>query len=300
MIFYTSRITYHASRISVSNLKDITITTTIAIANQKGGVAKTTTCLSLGACLVELGHSVLLVDLDPQAHLTLSLGWQPEKLNRTVGGALLANITLVAASRESSIAGLDLAPANQELAVTEKLLAGQKGSEFYLRRRLGGLNPELYDYVLLDCPPAFGPLTLNALTAAQLLLLPVACEYYAVQSLYRTLRLARLAQQKTNPCLRWQVLVTMFNRRSRLGRTILAQMQQHLAALLCRTFIEVDVKLKESPVYAQPITRYAPQSRGAQQYRALAQELAPHPPLTLPLRPPLDDPRLGQEALQNR
>lgn len=263
-------------------------------------MAKTTTCLSLGACLVELGYSVLLVDLDPQAHLTLSLGLQPEKLSRTVGEALLANLTLVAASRESSLAGLDLVPANQELAVTEKLLAGHKGSEFYLRRRLAGLNPELYDYVLLDCPPAFGPLTLNALTAAQLLLLPVQCEYYGVQSLYRTLRLARLVQQKTNPGLRCQVLVTMFDQRSRLSRAILAQLQQQLAALLCQTLIAVDTKLKESPAYAQPITRYAPKSRGAQQYRALAQELAPHLALTLPFRPPLEEPQLRQDELQKR
>lgn len=158
-----------------------------------------------------------------------------------------------------------------------------------MQRRLERLEPGLYDYIVLDCPPAFGTLTLNALTAANLLLMPVQCEVYGVQSLYRTMRLAGLVQQKTNPRLSYRALVTMYDRRGRLGRLILAQMQQQLGSMLCQTIIEVDARLKESPAYGQPITRFAPKTRGAQQYRALAQELTlPRPPgheLTLPASP---------------
>jgi chromosome partitioning protein len=220
---------------------------------------------------------VLLIDLDPQAHLTLSVGLNPEKLTRAVGDVLLANASLVSISRESGLLGLDIVPANQELALIDKLLYGRKGYEFHLQRRLELLGSDFYDYVLLDCPPSFGTLTLNALTAANLLLIPSQCETYAVQSLVRTIRLARLVQQKTNPHLSYQVLVTMYDRRSRLCRLIFEQMQQQFNAVLCQTVIEVDAKLKESPAFGQPITVYAPKTRGAQQYRALAKELTyPH------------------------
>lgn len=247
--------------------------TTIAINNQKGGVAKTTTCLSLGACLAEMGHSVLLIDLDPQAHLTMSLGIDPTSLRRTVGDALLATTSLLSVSQESGIFDLDIVPANQEVSLVDKLLYGRKGYEYHLKQRLAALRQGYYDVVLIDCPPSFNTLTLNALTAADLLLIPVQCEYYAAQSLKRIMQLAKLVQRKTNPNLSYQMLVTMFDRRNRICRIIYNQMQQEIRPLLCRTIIEVDTKLRESPVFNQPITLYAPQTRGATQYRALAKEL---------------------------
>jgi chromosome partitioning protein len=140
----------------------MSMSTIIAINNHKGGVAKTTTCLSLGACLAELGHTVLLVDLDPQAHLTVSLGLQSDKLHRTVTDALLANSSLVSVSRESSVFGLDIVPANRELALVDKILYRQKRYEYLLKQRLATMNGNYYDFVLLDCAPAFGALTLNA------------------------------------------------------------------------------------------------------------------------------------------
>lgn len=246
--------------------------TTIAINNQKGGVAKTTTCLSLGACLAEMGYSVLLVDLDPQAHLTLSLGFDPDKFHRTVADALLANSSLLRVSRESDIFDLDIAPANQGLALVEKLLYKQKGFEYQLKRRLELLE-DYYELVLIDCPPSVSALTLNALTAADLLIIPVQCEYYAAQSLQRIIKLARLVQAKTNACLAYRLLVTMYDRRNKICQLILDKMEQNLSHLLFETIIEVDTKLRESPAYGQPITRYAPDTRGAQQYRALAREL---------------------------
>jgi len=250
--------------------------TTIAISNQKGGVAKTTTCLSLGACLAEMGRGVLLIDLDPHANLTLSLGLKPEELRRTAGDALLGNTSLVAVSRESSVSNLDIIPANQELAILEKVLYGQKGYEFRLKNRLDTMGEGLYEIVLIDCPPSFGTLTLNALTAADLLVIPVQCEVYAAHALRQVMGLVRMVREKTNPRLSYRVLVTMYDRRNRISQLILDQMQRELSNALFQTIIEVDARLRESPAFGKPVTQVAPNTRGAQQYRALAKELMNH------------------------
>ena len=239
-------------------------------------MAKTTTCLSLGACLAELGRTVLLIDLDPQAHLSLSIGLKPEKLRRTVGDALLANSSLLSVSRESEVIGLDIVPANQGLALIDKLLYGRNDYEFQLKHRLEGMGDDFYDIVLIDCPPSFGTLTLNALTAANLLIIPVPCEYYAARSLQRIVGLAKMVQQKTNPCLAYRVLVTMYDRRNKISQLIRDQMERDLEQVLFKTMIEVDTKLRESPMFGQPVTRYAPNTRGARQYRRLAKELVNH------------------------
>lgn len=250
--------------------------TVIAVNNQKGGVAKTTTCLSLGATLAEAGKSVLLIDLDPQAHLTISLGLKPDKLHKTIKDALLQKVSIVSVSRESSVFGLDIAPTNSGLAVTDKLLYGQNRYEFHLKDRLAALNPDLYDIILIDCPPYLGALTLNALTAADLLIIPVQCEYYASISLRQIAGLANLVRKRTNPNLTYKVLITMYDRRNKICRVIRDQMEGDLKYSLFDTIIEVDTKLRESPAFGQPITHYAPNTRGAQQYRALAKELINH------------------------
>lgn len=249
---------------------------TIAISNHKGGVAKTTTCLSLGACLVELGNKVLLIDLDPQAHLTRSLRIQPEQLSQTVSDTLVAHTPLASVSLNSAIGGLDIVPANQKLALIEKTLYGGNGYEFHLKHGLEAMNGHSYDFVLLDCPPNFGTLTLNALTAANLLLIPAQCEYYAAHSIRQIIELARLIREKTNAGLSYQIVVTMFDRRNRINRVLLEQMRGELKQILCHTVIEIDTKLKECPAFGQPITLYAPRTRGAEQYRMLAKELIKH------------------------
>jgi chromosome partitioning protein len=245
----------------------------IAISSQKGGVAKTTTCLSLGACLAELGQLVLLIDLDPQTNLTLSMGLSPAKLRHTVSEALLGNASLVSVSREGAAFGLDIVPASSDLAVLGKVLYGRPDAEFYLERGLESMDDDLYDVILIDCPPSFGLLTLNALTAADLLIIPTQCEYYAAHALRRTIELAELVRKKTNPHLVYRVLVTMYDQRNRICQAIFEKMQKGLNGLLFKTMIEVDTKLRESPVFGEPITLYAPQTRGAKQYRALAKEL---------------------------
>ena len=249
------------------------MSTTIAISNQKGGVAKTTTCLSLGACLAEMGQIVLIVDLDPQTNLTLSMGLKPNDLRYTIDDALLGNTSLVSISRESEVFGLDIIPADHSLAVLDKILYGRKNYEFYLKRGLDTMDRDLYDIVLIDCPPSFSTLTLNALTAANLLIIPVQCEYYAVHSLRKTIELANLVRKRTNPRLTYRVLVTMYDQRNKISRLILDQMQEGMNEILFEAVIGIDTKLRESPVFGQPITLYEPDTRGAKQYRDLAEEL---------------------------
>lgn len=252
------------------------MTRIIAISNQKGGVAKTTTCLSLGACLSEMGKIVLLIDLDPQANLTLSVGLKPKEIRRTVGDALLGNTSLIGVSRESPVYGLDIVPANQGLVILDRVLYGRPGYQYRLKNGLDDMDEGFYDYVLIDCPPYLGTLTLNALTAADLLVIPIQAEYYAAHTLLHFVRLVQRVREKTNPRLQYRVLVTMYDRRNKIYRIILDQMQRGLSKALFKTIIEVDTKLRESPVFGQPITLYAPKTRGAQQYRALAKELMEH------------------------
>ena len=252
------------------------MTITIAVNNQKGGVAKTTTCLSLGACLAEMGKMVLLIDMDPQANLTLSFGLEPEKLSRAVDDALLGNASLVSVSRESGVFGLDIVPAHRGLALLNKILYGRQNYELFLKRGLDAMDDSLYDVVLIDSPASLNVLTLNALTAADLLIVPVQCEYYAVHSLRQTMELVKLVRKRTNPRLIYRTLVTMYDRRNRICRIMLDQMRRDMRTVLFETIIEVDTKLKESPVFHQPITVYAPDTRGAQQYREFAKELMNH------------------------
>ncbi len=247
--------------------------TTIAISHQKGGVAKTTTCLSLGGALAEMEQSVLLVDLDPQANLTLSLGLDPRQLRRTVADALVGSDSLVGVSRESGLLGLDIVPANYELTLVDKVLYTRPNYQYRLREALKRVYPGLYDYILLDCPPALSPLTLNALSAADLTIIPVQCDAYAGQSLRQTLRFVDQLREQYNPRLTWRLLVTMYDQRNRISRIILEELRQEYGSLLFETLIQIDTRLRESPRTGQPITTYAPRSRGAQQYRALAQEL---------------------------
>jgi chromosome partitioning protein len=243
----------------------------IAISNQKGGVAKTTTCVSLGAALVEKGHETLLVDLDPQANLTLGLGINPSGLRRSVADILMGNETPVAVSRETAVPGLDIIPANADLRMVDQFLYVRQDHEHLLRQALTRVKQ--YDFVLCDCPPALGSVTLNALTAAELLFIPTQPEYYSAHGLKEVIDLVTKVRETTNPRLSFRVLVTMFDRRNRVHHNLLAQIRGAFGDAVMRTVIEIDTKLRESPIFGQPVTMYAPSSRAAEQYRALAKEL---------------------------
>ncbi len=250
----------------------------IAIAAQKGGVAKTTTAMSLGACLVQNNNgqphrSVLLIDLDPQANLTMAAGIDPRNLRRMIGDALLEQSSLLAVSRESPAANLDIVPASQGLLVLDKALFGRPGFEYRLKQQLTGAVTHQYSHIIFDCPPSFGTLTMNALTAADLLLIPVTCEYFAARSLTQFLELVSLVQRNTNPHLRYRIVITMFDKRNRISNVILDQIRTKFGALVFNTLISIDTKLRESPALGQPITMYAPHSRAAEEYQALATEL---------------------------
>lgn len=250
----------------------------IAIGSQKGGVAKTTTTISLGACLAQSSngqwhHNVLLIDLDPQANLTMAVGIDPRNLRRMIGDALLEQSSLLAVSRESSIANLDVVPASQGLLMLDKALFGRPGFEYRLKHQLVGQVTHQYDYALFDCPPSFGTLTMNALTAADLLVIPVTCEYFAARSLTQFLELVSLVKRNTNANLRYRIVITMFDKRNRISNVILDQIRTKFGSLVFNTVISIDTKLRESPALGQPITVYAPRSRAAEEYQALATEL---------------------------
>jgi chromosome partitioning protein len=246
------------------------MTLIVAIANEKGGVAKTTTALSVGASLVEGGQEVLLVDLDPQANLTLAVGVQPAQARRSVADLLLGNTPPLSISRESAIPGLDIIPASGEMLLVERFLYVRQNYEHLLRQALA--KATMYDYILLDCPPSLGALTINALTAAHLLIIPTQPEFFSAHALREMLDLIRNIRQRTNPMLRYRVLITMMGR-TRLHKTLHDQIRSAFGSAVFETAIDADTKLRECPVVGKPITQYAPESRSAMQYRALAQEL---------------------------
>ena len=249
------------------------MSTTITISSQKGGVAKTTTCYMLGASLAERDQSVLLIDMDPQANLTLSFGIDPDDLHHTVGDALLEQDSLVAVSREGPMPNLDLVPANQGLVILDRVLYGRPAYEHRLKNQLDAMDPGYYDFILVDCPPHFGTLTLNALTAADSLIIPVQCEYYAARAMRPILKLVDLVRRKTNPGLSYRILLTLYDRRLKISQIIRSQIQDKFGQALFETTIDIDTKLRESPTVGLPVNLYAPQTRGARQYRALAEEL---------------------------
>ena len=247
------------------------MTCVITIANEKGGVAKTTTTLSLGAALVQAKKQVLVVDLDPQANLTLALGMKPKQMHRTITDILLGNHDILTISQETVLPGLRLAPSNQDLSMAERYLTVRDGYEYILRGSLS--NTADFDYILLDCPPALGPITHSALVAANLLIIPTQCEFFSANALRDMLNMIRSVRQEANPQLHYRVLMTMVDLRNRMHRSLLEQIKKAFGTAVFKTIIQMDTKLRESPLFSQPITVYAPKSRGALQYSELAKEV---------------------------
>ena len=249
------------------------MTQIIAISNEKGGVAKTTTTLSLGAALVENGNKVLLIDLDPQANLTLALGFEPSQIALSSGDLLLESVPLLSICQKSSIENLDLIPSNSKMDRAEQLLPIHLSYSSRLNDALEEAAPLPYDYVLLDCPPALGAVTRNAMDAATLVIIPTQAEYFSAYALRDMMSLIRTVREESNPNISYRVLITMLDRRNRAHNSIREQLRATFTNGLFETIIEVDTKLRESPILGLPILQYKPSSRGSQQYRVLAQEL---------------------------
>lgn len=245
----------------------------IAVCHQKGGVAKTTTTLALGACFAERGLKTLIVDLDPQASLTTGVGVNPADIKGSAADVLMNLEPLAATVRETGLSNLTLVPSNADMIMAAQLLQSLARYEHKLADSLA--DPALADtqIVLFDCPPSLGPVTITALTASQLVIIPTQCEYFSMQALTSTFELVRAVRSKTNPALKYRLLVTMFDLRGKLHSQALAYIQQHFGAALLNTVIGFDSKLRESQVAGRLITAYAQHSRGAQQYRQLAEEL---------------------------
>jgi chromosome partitioning protein len=248
----------------------------ITVSHQKGGVGKTTTALALGACFVERGIRTLIVDLDPQGNLTSTIGWNPENTPLSIADILTGAAEPGQAVMESTVPGLNIIPSNAAMRDLGRRLFQISSYEFLLRRTLK--DPALQDYaaVLLDCPPSVGPLTVNALTAADLVLVPTQCEYYSIQALTDMFELINAVRVRTNPALAYRLLVTMFDGRGKFHANMLEQLKEYFREGLLSTTIGFDTKLREAQAAGVPITLHAPQSRGARQYRQLAEELAPY------------------------
>ncbi len=244
----------------------------IAMSNEKGGVAKTTSTLSLGAALAEMNHRVLLIDLDPQANLSLALGLETGEAELTSANILVEGAAVRTAIRKTDVPNLELVPSNSRIESAEQFLPMRSQYFSILRGALETTNLP-YDFILLDCPPALGAITLNALSAANLLIIPTQAEYFSAYALRNMMGSIRRVRQESNPNLAYRILVTLLDRRNRTHRNIFEQLQATFGQGVFTTVIEVDTKLRESPIAGMPITQYRPSSRGSQQYRVLAQEL---------------------------
>ncbi len=249
------------------------MSTVYAVANQKGGVGKTTTAVNMAACIAEAGYRTLLVDLDPQCNATIGLGLQRD-LGPNVYSALLGESTLTDAARPTGIDNLMLVPSTPDLAGATVELPRIEGSEKRLRARLEKVR-DSYDQIVLDCPPSLGPLSVNALVAADRVIVPVQAEYLALEGLAQFLDTLALIQRELNPSLHVAgMLLTMHDGRTRLAQDVEHELREHFPELVFRTVIPRNVKISEAPSYGRSVIHHDPHCSGSDAYFELAKEVA--------------------------
>lgn len=247
----------------------------IAVTNQKGGVGKTTTCVNLAAALAETRRRVLLIDFDPQGHATMGSGVAKKEAKPTGCEVLLLEVPIEQAIRTVDH-GFDLLPANGDLTAAEVRLMPAPGREMRLKQLLAPIRGK-YHYVLIDCPPSLGVLTLNALTAADSVLIPIQCEFYALDGLTALLDTIKAIKASVNPALQIEGLLrTMFDVRNNLGNEVSGQLLKHFGDKVFRTIVPRNVRVAEAPSHGQPITQYDRESRGSVAYLGLAGEIIRH------------------------
>lgn len=246
---------------------------TIAVTNQKGGVGKTTTAINLSACLAEQGKKVLLIDADPQGNSTSGLGIEKNQLEATIYNMLLGEADIEEIMCSSCMDGLSVLPSNMELAGAEIELIGNDKREFILKTDLEKIKDN-FEFIIIDCPPSLNIITVNALTAADTVLVPIQCEYFALEGLEQLLHTIGLVKQRLNPLLELEgVVFTMYDARTNLSLEVVEEVKRSLGSSVYRTIIPRNVRLGEAPSHGLPIIMYDGKSKGAESYRLLAEEV---------------------------
>ena len=245
----------------------------IAIANQKGGVGKTTTAINLSACIAEAAKKVLTIDLDPQGNTTSGLGVNKNEQEKTTYELLIGQNSIEECLLKEVLPGLDVLPSNVNLSGAEIELIGIRQKEFILKKEIDKVRDN-YDFVIIDCPPSLNMLTVNAMTTADTVLVPIQCEYYALEGLSQLIHTINLVKQRLNPNLELEgVVFTMYDARTNLSLQVVENVKSNLKNTVYKTIIPRNVRLAEAPSHGMPITLYDSRSAGAESYRLLAEEV---------------------------